>query len=990
MLQRIASRLLPFVVLFTLSTQLAAQDCNPPAITANAKTSNIFTPDQEMILGDLIYRRMSGDLRFLRNASLQAYVDQLGQKLTQHLPPTGLKFQFHIVDIPEANAFNIPGGYVFISRKLIGFANTEDELVGVIAHELGHAVVRHGAADFSLILKKLLNVTEVGDRKDIAEKYNLVMERQRLKSIGRSSDHESAQQLEADRIGLFAMVAAGYDPNAFASLFDRLVETNGKTGNWFTDIFGRVKPEQKRLREMIKVTEQLPAQCRENRSNVASNGFLTWQADVVSYNEARQAEQLSGLLWKKQLAPGLRTDVTHLSFSSDGTYLLAQDDFGITIIRRDPLQVEFMIPITGAQEAVFTPDGQFVVFGTESLRFEKWSIATRKPVEIRELVVRRDCWEHKFSPDGKYLACLDFALNLNVLDTQTGKKVFEKKQFYQLSVFELISWVGRISRNEIEADQPFFRIEYSPDSRFLTVSRSEFFRFTFKLDAMTLAQSENTLLALDLTALKTVGVGGDLKKVSKRPFVFISNDKILGIPGNNFQDAGVFSFPDGKRQSKFLFAARTLKRTANPNFLILKPVLNASMGIFDLSRGEIVTGLNKKDAAIWNNTLAFEGASGRIILTEISYNAEKKVLESASPKTLDLPASTLGDLDVAEVSDNFQWLGVSSKTRGALWNLNSGERKLHVRGFAGMLVANDGAAIGDFPKEAPVNHALAIIKPMFGTVEILREVPQYGAKQYGRFVLVRESLDRPSIDSQPPSSSSDKSERDLTAGKEGAPSLTHNVRMSLRDAITDKEVWSRDFPKEAPHFYFDKFSGRLIFYWTLGSNAGKSRLNEDPALAAKSKQMGNTEDDYLLEIIDAFATKTIGTLLLETGRGSFDILDAYSEGDWLVLHDSTNRVLSFSIKEGELQQRFFGANAAISPVSNQIAIENYPGELTLYNLASGDHQSRLLFSGRIRFLRFSLDGKRLFVLTDQLTAYAFEVEKIAPIDANTTAATTTP
>ena len=73
------------------------------------------------------------------------------------------------------------------------------------------------------------------------------------------------------------------------------------------------------------------------------------------------------------------------------------------------------------------------MFGTEGLRFEKWSIADAKPVEMRELVVRRDCWEHEFSPDGKYLACVDYGLGLNVLETQTGKKVWEKKDFYALS-----------------------------------------------------------------------------------------------------------------------------------------------------------------------------------------------------------------------------------------------------------------------------------------------------------------------------------------------------------------------------------------------------------------------------------------------------------------------------------------------------------------------------------------------------------------------------
>jgi hypothetical protein len=103
------------------------------------------------------------------------------------------------------------------------------------------------------------------------------------------------------------------------------------------------------------------------------------------------------------------------------------------------------------------------------------------------------------------------------------------------------------------------------------------------------------------------------------------------------------------------------------------------------------------------------------------------------------------------------------------------------------------------------------------------------------------------------------------------------------------------------------------------------------------------------------------------------------------LRDSTNRVLAFSIKDGELQQRFFGANTAINPAKHQIVVQNYPGELTMYSLATGDPESRLLFDGSVAFVRFSLDGKRLFVLTDQQTAYAFDVEKIARIEPQTTA-----
>jgi len=63
-------------------------------------------------------------------------------------------------------------------------------------------------------------------------------------------------------------------------------------------------------------------------------------------------------------------------------------------------------------------------------------------------------------------------------------------------------------------------------------------------------------------------------------------------------------------------------------------------------------------------------------------------------------------------------------------------------------------------------------------------------------------------------------------------------------------------------------------------------------------------------------------------------------------------------------------------------VENYPGELTFYDLASGDSQRRLTFGTGTAFLRFSLDGKKLFVLDGDQTAYVFDTDKPAPAGAS--------
>jgi hypothetical protein len=169
----------------------------------------------------------------------------------------------------------------------------------------------------------------------------------------------------------------------------------------------------------------------------------------------------------------------------------------------------------------------------------------------------------------------------------------------------------------------------------------------------------------------------------------------------------------------------------------------------------------------------------------------------------------------------------------------------------------------------------------------------------------------------------------------------------------------------------------MILYWGLGTETGKAKLKESPEMIAKASALGNKESDYIIEVVDAFAGKTIGTLLLETGKGSFYVYSGLSEGDWLLLYDSQDRVLLYSLKTGELRHRFFGSNAAINPVRNQIAVENFPGEVSVYNLETGDRQAMYVINGTAAFVRFNLEGNRLFVLSDAQAAYAFDLNKAA-------------
>ena len=99
------------------------------------------------------------------------------------------------------------------------------------------------------------------------------------------------------------MVAAGYDPQAFATFFDRLAETKGKTGGFFSDLFGRTSPDARRLREILKGLQTLPAECRAARPAGAAEEFEKWQASVVTYSGTGRREALHHVLSTMALRP---------------------------------------------------------------------------------------------------------------------------------------------------------------------------------------------------------------------------------------------------------------------------------------------------------------------------------------------------------------------------------------------------------------------------------------------------------------------------------------------------------------------------------------------------------------------------------------------------------------------------------------------------------------------------------------------------------------
>ncbi|HXJ46189.1 MAG TPA: M48 family metalloprotease [Candidatus Dormibacteraeota bacterium] len=114
--------------LFADSACFAQQSCPPPQIPTLDPRVDMFNDKQEMDLGDAIAEHVQREFLVIDDEDLTGYVQRVGKRLLAQAPPSDLKVQFFLFDVPIANAMTPPGGRVYISRKLIALTRNEDEL----------------------------------------------------------------------------------------------------------------------------------------------------------------------------------------------------------------------------------------------------------------------------------------------------------------------------------------------------------------------------------------------------------------------------------------------------------------------------------------------------------------------------------------------------------------------------------------------------------------------------------------------------------------------------------------------------------------------------------------------------------------------------------------------------------------------------------------------------------------------------------------------
>lgn len=183
----------------------------------------------EQKLGESAYRDFLMKQTLLKDGPAVAAVNEITQRLTEHIPNNPYKFEVSVVRSDVVNAFALPGGYVVVLTGLLQKAESGEEVAGVLSHELNHVLQRHGL-DRMVKQIGLIGIMTIvfGDQQGLIGLMKQVGVELLTLKFGR------AQETEADVTGLQLLYRAKIDPSGMVTFFQRLSEKENGRVEWLS------------------------------------------------------------------------------------------------------------------------------------------------------------------------------------------------------------------------------------------------------------------------------------------------------------------------------------------------------------------------------------------------------------------------------------------------------------------------------------------------------------------------------------------------------------------------------------------------------------------------------------------------------------------------------------------------------------------------------------------------------------------------------------
>ncbi len=191
--------------------------------------------EKEIAIGRQIAAEVEQQAKIVDDPIIAEYVNRVGQNIVLH-SDAKIPFTIKVIDDDSVNAFALPGGFFFVNKGLILAADNESELAGVMAHEIAHVAARHAMENQGK--GTLINYGALAGIIFGGPIVSTVLQNAGGIMAGLASlKFSRGAEIEADRLGVQYMYAAGYDPTAMATMFEKLASKNKKKPNAFLKLF---------------------------------------------------------------------------------------------------------------------------------------------------------------------------------------------------------------------------------------------------------------------------------------------------------------------------------------------------------------------------------------------------------------------------------------------------------------------------------------------------------------------------------------------------------------------------------------------------------------------------------------------------------------------------------------------------------------------------------------------------------------------------------
>jgi beta-barrel assembly-enhancing protease len=182
--------------------------------------------EKEVRLGRELAAEVDRQAKFIDDPAITEYVNRVGQNIVLH-SDAKVPFTIKVIDSDEVNAFALPGGFFYVNKGLLLAADNEAELAGVMAHEIAHVAARHAVENNTKAT--FLEYAALGASIFLGGWPGLIYQNTAgLGLLGAFMKFSRSAEEEADKLGVQYMYAAGYDPTAMATMFEKLESKNKK------------------------------------------------------------------------------------------------------------------------------------------------------------------------------------------------------------------------------------------------------------------------------------------------------------------------------------------------------------------------------------------------------------------------------------------------------------------------------------------------------------------------------------------------------------------------------------------------------------------------------------------------------------------------------------------------------------------------------------------------------------------------------------------